>query len=341
MMNEESSPAPCVAQLVVHRVGNPVRGEPLQLSGRAAVVDAEVSQLILDGYLKGIVSDKKKHQFIHPTDLNLNELYHYKQQFFRGELEFVALSQAIAQHLHARSQHPNISAGDLLVILFEGLQEGEGTQRAIGVFKSEIRDDFLTVVESGEVIDLRHATGINPRLIDKGALLLESGPLVYAVDRLAQNAKFWLDDFLQVLRLPDPASTTKLVADVLEQVSEQIADAKQQSQFKEEVLTRCRADEDFLPWEVTEVAEKFVPREQVNQVLDEAAASHGFALESLEKTTRVPAKNVAKRLERSWSKIGIGHGVSILQPSDLNLEDVNIENGAEEIVMTLYFSKKT
>ncbi|MBE9610735.1 nucleoid-associated protein [Chitinilyticum piscinae] len=333
MMIEESR----VAQLVVHRVGNPARGEPLQLSERAASVDAEVSQLILEGYLKGIVSERKKHQFIHETDLNLNELYHYKQQFFRDEIDFVALSQAIARHLHARSQHPNISAGDLLVILFENLADGERVQRAIGVFKSEIRDDFLTVVESGEVIDLRHATGINPRLIDKGALLLESGPDVFAVDRQAQSAKFWLDDFLQVLRVPDPASTTKLVAEVLEQVSEQIADPKQQQQFKEAVLTRCREEEEFLPWEVTDVAEKFVPREQVSQVLDQAAQSHGF---SLEKNTRVPAKNVAKRLERSWSKIGIGHGVSILQPSDLNLEDVNIESGDEEIVMTLYFSKK-
>ncbi|WP_028450991.1 nucleoid-associated protein [Chitinilyticum aquatile] len=334
MMIEQSR----VAQLVVHRVGNAARGEPLHLSERAASVDEDVSALILAGYLKGIVSEKKQHQFIHETDLNLNELYHYKQQFFRGELGFVALSQVIAKHLHARSQHPNISAGDLLVILFEGLQEGEGTQRAIGVFKSEIRDDFLTVVESGEVIDLRHATGINPRLIDKGALILENGPLMYAVDRQAQNAKFWLDDFLQVLRVPDPASTTKMVADVLEQVSEQITDAKQQQQFKEEVLTRCREEEDFLPWEVGEVAGRFVPSEQVSQMMDEAAASHGF---SLEKSARVPAKNVAKRLERSWSKIGIGHGVSILQPSDLNLEDVNIENGDEEIVMTLYFSKKT
>jgi hypothetical protein len=37
-------------------------------------------------------------------------------------------------------------------------------------------------VEAGEVFDIRHASGINP-LIDKGALILENGPLVYAVDR--------------------------------------------------------------------------------------------------------------------------------------------------------------
>jgi hypothetical protein len=307
-----------VERLVVHRVGNQARGENLQLSERATSVDEEVSALILGGYLKGIVSDQKKYQFFHESDLNLNELYHYSRQFFRGELDFLALSQRIARHLYARSQHPNIIPGDLLVILFSGLSDGETSQRALGVFKSEIRDDFLTLIDSGDVIDIRHASGINPKLIDKGALLLENGPYVYAVDRLGHQTKFWLEDFLKAMRVPDSSSSSKLVTSVLEQLSEEIEDPDVQARFKDEVLTLCQSEDELSTARVSSVAERFVPREQVNQAFDQAAEAYGFVLEE---DARLPAQNMGKRLAKSWSKIGVGHGISLLLPSDLSLQN--------------------
>ena len=147
--------------------------------------------------LKGIVSERRKYQFFHESDLKLNEMYQYSRECFRGELDFLAYSQRVAKHLYARSQHPNISAGDVFVIEFAGLHDGEREMRALGIFKSEIRDDFLTLTESGQEFAIGHASGINPRLIDKGALVLEYGPYAYAVDRLGQQAKFWTEDFLQ------------------------------------------------------------------------------------------------------------------------------------------------
>lgn len=324
--------------LAVHRVGNPSRGEPLQLSERSAEVGEEVSGLILDGYLKGIVSDKKKHQFFHETDLKLNELYHYSREFFNGELDFLALSQRIAKHLYARSQHPNISAGDLLVVLFDGLADGERSQRAIGVFKSEIRDDFLTVIESGTVFDIQHATGINPRLIDKGALLLEHGPYVYAVDRLGQQAKFWLEDFLQAMRVPDQVSSSRMMAEVVEQLSEEIEDPLRQAQFKDEVLSFCGAAEDVSTGQLSAVVEKFVPREQVSQAFDSAAESYGFALDE---EARLPGPGMAKRLERTLSKYGVGHGVSVLLPSGTTLKNIHsLNDGEGEITLTLTLQRR-
>ncbi|MBI3144069.1 MAG: nucleoid-associated protein [Pseudogulbenkiania sp.] len=327
-----------VERLVVHRVGNPARAEPLQLSDRTTAVDDEVSALILDGYLKGIVSDKKKYQFVHESDLNLNELYHYSRQFFREELDFLELSRRIARHLYARSQHPNISAGDLLVVLFSGLSDGDEPQRALGVFKSEIRDDFLTVIESGSVFDLGHASGINPRLIDKGALLLEHGPTVYAVDRLGQQAKFWLDDFLQAMRVPDTASRSRMVVEVLEQISGEIDDPLQQARFKDECLALCQAEEAVSTGQVSEMAERFVPREQVSQAFDTAAESYGFALDD---EARLPAQGMARRLERTLSKVGVGHGVSLLLPSSLGLENFHsLDDGEGGLTLTLKLRRR-
>lgn len=319
-----------VERLVVHRIGNPTRGEPLQLSERSAAVDDDVSTLILDGYLKGIVSDKKKHQLFHDSDLMLNEVYHHSRLLFRGEIDLVEASRRIARHLYARSQHPNISAGDLVVVLFSGLGDAEAPQRALGIFKAEIRDDFLTVVDEDQVLGLRHATGINPRLIDKGALVLESGPVVYAVDRLGQQTKFWLDDFLQAMRVPDSSTGSRMMASVVDRIAEQIEDPAQQAVFKDEFLALCEAEPAVSTASVGRVAERFVPGDEVNQLFDAAAQDYGFELEE-----PVPAKGVARRLAKTWSKVGVGHGMSLLLPSDLSLQNVHTENDGDELVLTL------
>ncbi|RXZ43681.1 nucleoid-associated protein [Crenobacter cavernae] len=327
-----------VERLVVHRVGNQARGESLQLSDRATSVDDEVSALLLGGYLKGIVSDKKKYQFFHESDLNLNELYHYSRQFFRGEIDFLDVSHRIARHLYAHSQHPNISSGDVLVILFSGLSDGDETQRAIGVFKSEIRDDFLTLIDSGDVIDIRHASGINPKLIDKGALILDNGPIVYAVDRLGHQTKFWLDDFLKAMRVPDVGSSSRMVAKVVEQLSGEIDDPVEQVRFKDEFLSLCRAEDDVSAGQLTSMAEKFVPREQVNQAFGSAAESYGFTLDD---DARLPAQGMVKRLEKTLSKVGVGHGISLLLPSDLSLETFrSLDDGEGEMTLTLKLKKR-
>jgi len=327
-----------VERLVVHRVGNQARGESLQLSDRTTTVDEAVSELLLNGYLKGIVSDKKKFQLFHETDLKLNEIYHYSRQFFSGELDFLAVSQRIATHLYNRSQHPNISAGDLFVILFEGLSDGDRSLRALGVFKAEIRDDFLTIIESGDVFDIHHASGINPRLIDKGALLLEHGPIVYAVDRLGQQTKFWLEDFLQAMRVPDAVSSSRLMASAVQQLSGEIEDPQQQADFKDACLTLCDSAETVCASQMMSVAERFVPGEQVSQAFDSAAESCGFALDD---SAQLPAQGMAKRLERTLSKYGIGHGISVLLPAGYSLKNIqSSEDGANELTLTLKLRRR-
>lgn len=327
-----------VERLAVHRVGNPARGEVLQLSDRTPAVDDDVSGLLLNGYLKGIVSDKKKYQFFHETDLKLNEVYHYSRQFFDGELDFLQVSQRIARHLYARSQHPNISAGDLFVILFTGLSDGDRPVRALGVFKAEIHDDFLTVVESGDLLDIRHASGINPRLIDKGALILEYGPVVYAVDRQGQQTKFWLDDFLKAMRVPDAVSKSRMMASAVQQISSELEDPVAQANFKDACLDLCAQGETVTAGDVMSLAGRFVPGEQASQAFDAAAESCGFPFDQ---GTSLPAQGVAKRLERTLSKYGIGHGVSVLLPAGLTLKNIHSsDDGEGELTLTLRLRRR-
>ncbi|MCG9093574.1 nucleoid-associated protein [Laribacter hongkongensis] len=315
-----------ITRLVVHRVGNATRGEPLLLSGRATEIDEAVSGLLLEGYLKGIVSERRKYQFFHESDLKLNEMYQYSRECFRGELDFLAYSQRVAKHLYARSQHPNISAGDVFVIEFAGLHDGEREMRALGIFKSEIRDDFLTLTESGQEFAIGHASGINPRLIDKGALVLEYGPYAYAVDRLGQQAKFWTEDFLQAMRLPDPAATTRVVAKVVEELSGTLEDPLTQSRFKDDMLTLCQESEQLSASDFSRAAEQYLPRETVHQAFDSAVEASGYTFEA---APAVPAESMARRLERTLSRYGVGHGISVLLPHGTTLRAVESSAGTD------------
>lgn len=327
-----------VESLIVHRVGNKARDEGLMLSDSPATVDEPVAGLILDGYLKGVASDKKRFQFFHESELRLNEIYHYTRQFFAGELDFLEVSRRIARHLYARSQHPNISAGDLFVILFSGMDDDNQPERALGIFKSEIRDDFLTLTEAGSRIDLSHAQGINPNLIDKGALVMEHSPTVYAVDRFGQKTKYWLEDFLKARRIPDLRSSTQMMTRVLEQLSEGIDDPVEQVRFKDEVLTLCGSEETLPARDVTAMAERFVPKDHIDSAMKDATERWGFELED---SARLTGQGMAKRLERTLSKASLGHGISLLLPSGFRLENLrSVNEGEDGLTLTLKLSRR-
>lgn len=89
---------------------------------------------------------------------------------------------------------------------------------------------------------------------------------------------------------------------------------------------------------MSEVVEKFVPRQTLQDKLDHAAESYGFALDT---TQAVPTQAVQKRLQRQWSRIGIGQGISILLPSDLHfigVEQQELANG--ELTFLLRVERK-
>ena len=327
-----------IKALTVHRVGNQARSEPLQLSDRTPVLDETVCALLIAGYLDGIISAKNRFQLFHESDLRLNEIYQYTRQFFNGEIDFVAVSQRIARHLYAQSQHPNIRAGDLFVIAFDGLTDGDRSMRALGIFKAEIRDEVLTIIESADTFDISHVSGINPRLIDKGALILEHGPAVYAIDRQGTQTKFWLDDFLKAMRVPDTASKSRMMGQALQALTREMEDPVAQSGLKEACLALCEDQQTVSTGQVMSLAGKFAQPEQVASAFGAAADACGM---SLDDAADLPAAMVAKRLQRTLSRFGVGHGVSVLLPAELALQNIQSVAGDGEILtLTLRLKRR-
>lgn len=191
-------------QVIVHRVGNPSRGEPLVLSENALTLNDDVVNGMLTRYFLASFNLEDQYHFAHSTDLALNEVYHYAQAMFEDRKQFQGLSYKLAQLLYHKSTHAKVKEGELYLVLFDGVQLGDRSHRALGIFKSESKETFLKVFPHGKSLEVVQEEGIDIHKLDKGCLIfntgMEEGYVVCVVDQTnkQQDARYWVNDFLQV-----------------------------------------------------------------------------------------------------------------------------------------------
>ena len=85
---------------------------------------------------------------------------------------------------------------------------------AVGLFKSENKDSFLKVQRNGDRFEILQELGVNINKLDKGCLIFntnkEDGYVVSVVDNSNRGeAKYWVEDFLQVKRKNDSYTQTQ------------------------------------------------------------------------------------------------------------------------------------
>lgn len=205
-----------IQQAIVHKVGNPTRGEQLQLSPNPLTLNDELVRSLLVKYLLAPFSENDIYQFTHLSDVNMNEVYSYVRDLFENPKRFVPLSQLLAQLLYSKSTHARVKEGELYVVHFEHVFfEGEN-QSAIGIFKSETKETFLKVFAHGKGWELGSEDGININKLDKGCLVFrtetEDGFRVAVVDNTnRQETQYWVNDFLQVQPLGNSYQHTNQV----------------------------------------------------------------------------------------------------------------------------------
>ena len=213
--------------LAVHKVGNKMRNEGVISSKELFEFDEILEGILLDYFLKAFKTDSF-YKFTHESDLKLNELYSYCHQIFEaiGTAELLSQSVNILQHLYAQSSHPQIKSGELCVALFTGCQVEGVMMDAIGIFKSENKDTFLQFHEKDEAVQLQLGEGVNIKKLDKGCMIFNSyaddGYSVLMVDRNSEEAQYWRDDFLHILRIQDNSYHTEVYMDLAKDFCEEI-----------------------------------------------------------------------------------------------------------------------
>ncbi|MET4080216.1 hypothetical protein ABIB40_000156 [Pedobacter sp. UYP30] len=195
-----------IVDIVAHQVGNQTNDEGFILA--ASLLDTE------DGRLKELLIK----YFLHPfkdiedcysftfsdEDFTLNPLYQYASSIFSERKDFKTKSESIAKHLYEIALHPQIKSGDLFVATFDNISIDGELVKALGLFKSENRQDFLKLSKDSKEFSLGYDDGINVDKLDKGCLIFnaekESGFKICIVDKSnkSNDARYWVDFFLNV-----------------------------------------------------------------------------------------------------------------------------------------------
>ena len=123
------------------------------------------------------------------------------------------LSKQIATHLYEQSNHPHIRNGEVYVAFLSNIILDNKKVNALGIFKSELKHDFLMFEEQSNNLDILVHQGINTNKLDKGCLIFdlehEDGFKVLSVDSNRYDTKYWLENFLGITPLTDENFYTK------------------------------------------------------------------------------------------------------------------------------------
>jgi len=209
-----------ISGLVLAKVGNPSRDEPLQTSKQIFRIEENDQAMLSSIFMRPFKSlSLIGHRFRHHSSLSHHELNSCVSKIFEDEHQLLSSGCDIAQRLYSKSSHPNIKSGDLCVALVEGIQVGdEEAVRGICILKSESVSPFLSILAKDGDLQLNTEQGINPEKIDKGCLVIDQfqrkGFYALTFDRAGSESRFWVRDFLSVSPIPDSALLSKRVAEM-------------------------------------------------------------------------------------------------------------------------------
>ena len=323
-----------VSAITVHRVGNPLKEEPLTLADQCFAINEDIAGLILEGCLRDILVERNQHLLTPREDGAANPVGALISGFFKGELSFVALSQKLASHLFASTQHASIASGDLFVVHFDKIATDDGERSAVGLFKSESRRQYIAARAEGDGFRLETVTGINPGRIDKGALVIEGSDRVFALDRSRSNTRYWLEDFLVAKQIPNERIRSTVAVKLVEEVQKNIVDPVERQEFGHQVIALCTTRESVQESELKELSEKFVPTEVWESELDRISDQKGLVeVEDM----AIPVKKFEKKLRRSLNRVSLGQDIVLSIPDDLSFEGVEFktEGGTMRISIVL------
>ncbi|MCL6265270.1 nucleoid-associated protein [Flagellimonas myxillae] len=203
-----------IESVSLHRVGNKSKNESIFLSAEPFSLNDEMSGLLKEYFFKPFREKEENYfRFDNEVDVEFNEIYKAVGEIFEDSSKIHLLSQKITTHLFEQSNHPHIKSGEVYVVHFSDMVLDNQKVDAVGIFKSELKHDFLQFKEDGQNLEILIKQGININKLDKGCIVFdvdkEEGFKVLSVDSNRYDAKYWLDNFLGLSALTDENFYTK------------------------------------------------------------------------------------------------------------------------------------
>ncbi|TXG34778.1 nucleoid-associated protein [Seonamhaeicola maritimus] len=202
-----------ISKFIIHKVGNKFNDTKNAFSEKVVDFDEASYDLMLPFLLRPFASTVQSHRFNHHANISLNEINNYTTQIFNEDEAFIEVSKHIVMHLYEQSTSANIKTGDVLIVLFEGIEFNDITTNALGVFKIESKVNFFQTYLENNSYDVLVQKGINSKKVDKGCLILnqtdEEGNIIFSVDNNNYDAQYWINQFLNIKYADDSNSHTQ------------------------------------------------------------------------------------------------------------------------------------
>jgi len=193
-----------ILKLAVHQVGNKILDEGVQFSARLADLEDETLINLIKRYFLSSFSGNEIYNLYNPVGLEQNEIFAIASRVFNDKSLFFDQTKLISQHLYENSNHPKIKKGELYVSYFENVLYKDELVNAIGIFKSETKENYIKSNISSKTDIVSYDEGTNVNKLDKGCIILnidkESGYKVCIIDNLGKGNEtvYWKDNFLSV-----------------------------------------------------------------------------------------------------------------------------------------------
>ena len=197
----------------LHIVGNKSLNEGIQLSKAPMEIEPPLLPFLTRYFVSSFKSDER-YYFYHHSGLEFNFIYQMVSAIFNDPGSLYQSSISIAKQLYDSSEHSKIKKGELCVAFFKEIDIDGRKTEAVGIFKSETKDTYLKVVVHNGNNGFEKESGININKLDKGCLVFniekENGYVVAIIDGINRiEAKYWVEDFLQVKPKADEYHHTK------------------------------------------------------------------------------------------------------------------------------------
>ena len=190
---------------VVQMVGNKSKGEGLAFSSEKIDLK-ETKEFLFNLFDKSMKYDELKClDFV--GGVQLNPVYNFVSSIFDDESCFVEEANNLATYLYQQSLHPSIKNGEFYVMkICDCMVDGESVD-AVGLFKSELHDTVLKVVNTENGIQIVPENGMRIKKLNKGCIIFnknkEDGYVVAVLDAYSHDDNYWTDAFLHAVSRKD------------------------------------------------------------------------------------------------------------------------------------------
>ena len=231
-----------ISKFIIHKVGNKHNQTKNAFSNKSVDFDEASYDLMLPFLLRPFGSVVQSYRFNHHADVRLNEINNYTDLVFNDDDAFIETSKHIVKHLFEQSNSAQIKTGDVLVVLFEGIEHKEITTNALGIFKIENKVNFFQTFLENDSYDVLVQKGINSKKVDKGCLILNQsdteGRVILSADNNNYDAQYWTNHFLNIKYADDANLHTQNYLELCQEFSNEVIKTSYGEQERNSFLAR-------------------------------------------------------------------------------------------------------